>query len=166
MTISGFDPFLRSENSVLLRNREVGLKSAASNDIRYGQIRVGRVGIGSLIQVSGSVTASGGIATGTHVVVTSTISPQAGYSENIIGGWFSNEIYEGTAAVAGSMIFPAPGAGVAADRFRCYGGYRQLGGNEINHRAQVAVYNNSGGSVSIFAAVKWKYIMNNAGTIA
>ena len=132
-------------------------------EIQTKYLKVGEAAQDDLVQVTGTAVATGTIAIGTHVVATTTISPNPRWAGAVIMGQVSQEIYEGTAVDTNYLIYPAPGGSIAADKFRCFDGYRQLGGSEINHRNQTTVYNNSGSAVPVYAVAKWKFVMDQAG---
>ncbi|MEK6830383.1 MAG: hypothetical protein AABY15_09790 [Nanoarchaeota archaeon] len=134
-------------------------------EIQGKNIKVSRPNFGTIVLLSGTASAQGTVNNGTHVVITSTLSPAAGFSNNMIAGWTSQEVFEGTTNDTNFLIFPAPGGSIAADRYRCFSGYRQLGGAEINHRHQTTIYNNSGATGTVFAIARWKYIMNGGGIV-
>lgn len=117
----------------------------------------------SLVHISNEAASIGTVSNGTHIVYTTTLSPELSYQNSIIAGWVSEEIYQGTVAIGSMMIFPAPGSGIAADSWRSSSGYRQLGGSEINHRFQVMIYNNTGATGTVIGISKWKYIQNGGG---
>ena len=137
-------------------------------DIQYEMqgrgMKTGKPSIGQLVMVSGTADAVGTINDANRGVFTSDISPAVGFAGNIVAGWCSQEIYEGLSVNGSQMIFPSEGGSIAVDRWRGRGGYRQLGGSEINHRFEVVMHNNSGGALPVYAVAKWKFIINGGGT--
>lgn len=123
-----------------------------------------------LVLFSGTATGSGQIGAGTHVIVTTTISPNQVYKEQNIGGDPMLAIYEGTAAVGSMLMYPGIGAGIAAGKFTISAGYDYSSWLNAGTPAAlpwtVAIYNTAGTTADIFIISRWKYSANNAGKAA
>lgn len=141
-----------------------GLSFDGIYEVQTKKLKTGAVNVGNLVLLSGTADATGTVSNASHLVFTTSIVPAVGFTGNRIGGWASMEIYEGTAVDGTMIVFPAPGAGIASDRWRFSSGYTQLGGSEINHQYRVMAYNNSGATGTVYGVAKWKYIMNGGGT--
>lgn len=147
-----------------------GVEFEAHYEVQARRVKTSTAQIDQLVLFSGTATGSGQIASGTHVIVTTTISPRAVFKDQNISGIPMMAIYEGTAAVGSMQLYPGIGAGIAADKFRIASGYDYsawlANGTPATLPYAVSIYNTAGTTVDIYIISQWKYSSNNAGTAA
>lgn len=147
----------------------MGTISGIEYDPVYGlqthKISASRVANQKLVEISEVAETSGTdtVANGTHVVFTATISPSTLYLDkrNLATPFVS--IYAAGTSTGSLQIFPAPGAGIVADSWRCSAGYDERAYTGTNSVYRITAYNNSGGLGTVYGRIQWKYIQNNSG---
>lgn len=142
-----------------------GIEFDRSFEVQTQRVKASSSSIQKLIQESDTASASGSFTTGDSLTVTATLDPQNISTGAIPLGIPQISIYQGTAVDDFFQIYPKSGGSVTPSNYKFSSGFdwgsAAADGSDIV--AMVSIDNVAAGTVSILAAVKWKYIADKSG---
>lgn len=128
------------------------------------RLKTSALDVRTLINISDIGTVSGTLGNGATFPFEITLTPTNVFNGAAPLGNPYVAVYQGTAAVAGSQIFPVYGAGVTPAQWEIHAGfdYAEISENAENYK--VSVTNLSAGNTSLYANYAWRYLSERGGT--
>jgi hypothetical protein len=142
----------------------------AKQKIQAKQIRMSKANVLGLIQLSALGSAIGTCTTGQTLYLQSILQTSIPHNYDFNFALPYLAIYQGTAMVAGSQVYPTTGTGITPGAYTITGGYdlntfgTLLPGSVASVWSGLVV-NNSAGSFPLLFVSRWKWINFDNGTV-
>lgn len=132
---------------------------AAFPEVRTKDVHASNLSVANLFSNSGTVSVSGGPFTdGQSLLITTTLSPQAGYKTEKNLGVPMVSCYQGTAVDSNYQIWPRAGGSITSGDYSFYSGFDYTSSTDQNLVYMIAVNNLSAGTQNITVVGRWRYL--------